>query len=185
MSIKVVLHCQASNGPDDPMYGINGYIHRTLEESSGCQIEFVTFFGYLDLKAHERWRSDSGADVARMQAFISACSDADIVLVDAWTHPENPDYWGSVKESQAEMAKIMAIVKSHNPQALRFALLMEGEDKVAVHREGGCYAIPIKHYVEMKIALAINYLGAKKDWQATLADEDDKVKENISPIHLG
>ena len=44
-TIKVVLHCQASDGSEDKRYGKDGFFHQKFEEQLGKPINFYGFEG--------------------------------------------------------------------------------------------------------------------------------------------
>lgn len=114
--VKVVLHCQV----DGDIYtsqgkgGIKGW----LEEKFGEDIVYRPFSGHL-----------VGTNLSQ---FLAECQDADLVVTDAWTHPENNLI--STKEAQEKMADVLRQVQKINPEAVLFAELMEGVHEVAAHR---------------------------------------------------
>lgn len=138
--VKVVMHCCSSKGPDDPCYGKEGGNRWQLEEQSGVEIELVAFGGFLEGQ--------------KLQEFYTECKTADVVVTDAWN---NPGY-GATISSQESMARIVCEIKAKNPKVRVFSQLMEGADRVAVHR----YAEPHQSYRDIEIALAIKMCAQEK-----------------------
>lgn len=162
MSIpKVVLHLMSSDGPDskDFLYGVGGRIHRDLERLSGLQINFVSFYGvYLH-----------GAELER---FVRECSDAQVVITDAWNHPNNEDY-GSREWDNAHRSMLWAVQAAlrANPRAVVFSELMEGQDRVDVHK----VAKSFKDFADLaEIAQAIRQSVVKEGRPWVLVFDDSK-----------
>ena len=135
--LKVVLHCQSSKNENDAFYGNNGAVHLEIEKKFGEKISFVGFGGYL-----------AGENLNR---FLKECEDADVVIVDAWTHPEDRDWYGKGFEPEKTMASVARSITAANPKAVLFADLLEGTRKVAVHK----YAMPIHSWTDDCIITAL------------------------------
>ena len=144
--IKVVLHCQVCEGNEDKMYGQGGVIHKELEALAGEEINFVGFGGFL-----------AGQDLFK---FLGECKEADLVILDAWTHPEHKDW---IKDNfkfdpHEAMADVAKWVKDVNPGVIMFADLMEGKYEVAVHK----HAKPLPYWADKCLEPVLRYLKAKK-----------------------
>lgn len=146
---KVVLHCQVSTGKSDPCYGENGMIRHDLEEMFGEPINFRGFGGYLDGSTREE--------------FMTECKDAEVVVVDAWTHPPGPTSSWGVKDPHETMLEIVREVRRINPRAILFADLMEGKYEVAVHS----IAKPIRSWTDDPIVSALEIVRARKTAKET------------------
>jgi hypothetical protein len=143
--VKVVLYCQACKGNDnDGVYGENQMIHRELQKKAGCEIQYRAFGGHLV------------AD--NLDAFLHEAKTANIVLLDAWTHGEK---LSSCEKAWDEMAVIARSIQRLNPEAVVFAELMEGHDKVAVHQVPGVEAF--KEWEEQPIIEAIKWQNLKQE----------------------
>ncbi len=106
------------HGNDASFYGTHGVIHQELESGSGHRIDFQGFGG--SLMGHD-------AD-----AFISAASDADLVITDAWASP------GTTHTDDPEQIMLDAVYKiqSANPKAIIVSQYMETDRLVKVHKVG-------------------------------------------------
>ncbi|MFH2231778.1 MAG: response regulator [Patescibacteria group bacterium] len=123
--VKVVLYCQGSSydkgtPEQDPNYGAKGMIRRDIERVVGS-IEYHNFSGYLAGK--------------NLQDFMEQAKDADVVILDAWTHFVSDRAWGGHNSelAQEEMADVARRVGAANPKVEILAELMEGSFEVAVH----------------------------------------------------
>jgi CheY-like chemotaxis protein len=147
---KILLHCMANHGTNDPLYGPNGVVHRDLEEKTGQKLTYVGFGGYLH------------GDHA--EAFIKEAADADVILLDAWTHPEGDDWYKTIDPHEASASIARRLQKSS--KAKIFAQLMEGVREVAVHKTG---ALPFNDWRDEVIVQAIGTAGKTR----ILVVEDD------------
>jgi len=131
--VKVVVYCQENKPDVDSYFKINGCLNLNLQEKSGAEIIYKDFGGHLTGDNREK--------------FLAECVDADVVILDAWTHPED-SY--AVTEAQDEMLKIARAICSKNKTDV-LAELMEGLHEVAVHT----VAKPIRDYNDIRIIRAI------------------------------
>jgi len=141
--VNIVLHCQTGKGNNDDFYGQDGMIHTDLQKAVRTEVNFKGFGGFL---------TEDNLD-----NFLEACQEADVILLDAWTHPIAWDLFDNFDPYKA-MANIAAKIKKINPQALVFALMMEGINTKAVHM----YAKPIANYYCETIKGVLHWLNAKK-----------------------
>ena len=147
----------AGDGVNDLTYGNSGSVRKDLEAKVGQPIEFVSFAGtYLD-----------GAE---LQRFLLECADAQVVILDAWNHPDDKNY-GSTgwQNAHTSMCDVAFSVHRKNPLAKIFAQLMEGTRRVEVHS----VAEPFKDFTEAAIVQAI-VRGQKKDGRPMVLVFDDK-----------
>lgn len=113
---KVVLYCCVATQENDFVYGPNGMVITDLKAAVGEDITYVSFGGYLDDQ--------------KMAALVDASRDADVVLLDAWSHREQ---FNSMDDAERRVAEAAQRVMSANPRTVVFAELMEGVREVAVH----------------------------------------------------
>lgn len=143
--IKVVLFCQACEDESDALYGVDGLIHHKIKEVIEAPVEFISFGGYI------------GGD--RAGGFIETCGDADLIILDAWTHPTHPTQgsWSS-EDAQSEMARIANRILAANPKVILFAQMLEGAYEVEVHQ----YALLVSSHKDEVIFSAARYVHARK-----------------------
>ncbi|HRY31052.1 MAG TPA: hypothetical protein P5328_01545 [Candidatus Paceibacterota bacterium] len=158
-----MLYCCVGKGPEDPFYGDRGVIFHELQRESGAELDFVSFGqGALQGDSEER--------------FIEECSNAEIVIVDAWNYPMGE----SGEDAQESMAQIVRRVLQRNPGARAFALLMESHYKVAVHQ----YAEPIQDYASQEVVLAIKTCVGKDSHPDILVFDDSAIHRRAARDQL-
>jgi len=130
--IKLVLHVMAY-GNDQDLYNPGGLLERQYKEylnASSIEFEYISYAGqYLEGEVLEN--------------FLNDCSNADIILLDGWNHP-NYDKWNMDDLDPYEsMANVAKKIKQLNPNAYIFAQRIMGEN-LKVHQ----FAIPFNSFLD-------------------------------------
>lgn len=156
MLVKVVVHCQANTRHITGEKGVKWNLERQL----GYCLAYSPFTGYL------------AGD--KLQAFLKECQEADVVITDAWTHPEKKPI--NATKAEKEMRQIVEKIKIINPTAVIFTQLMAGKQEVVAHQ----IAKPHENYQDESIIFALtNAQALKRNFDHSLVMVVDNQAKNL------